>query len=249
MTDTDAGIPIVPAPWTLTGVTSWTFLCSPLNPQVSLPRGWAAPNEADALSDGTFVGGPSGIMVVRYGASPAGPYDELIYIPGRWKDANGKTGFRISRIYVSTLVSVENGRKNWNIPKHLANFDFVQEGKQTRLSVKLPESTEPFFDALFSPLPTLFALPASTSILGQYMQVIQPPLPASPDERGVIATTSHTAITPILKGSVKLASLKGNMSDGMLANGIDFPAVVPWRFGFQMLDGTTEFGLPEVYSP
>ncbi|KAG9012719.1 hypothetical protein FRB93_001272 [Tulasnella sp. JGI-2019a] len=81
------------------------------------------------------------------------------------------------------------------------------------------------------------------------MQVIQPPLPASPDERGVIATTSHTAITPILKGSVKLASLKGNMSDGMLANGIDFPAVVPWRFGFQMLDGTTEFGLPEVYSP
>ncbi|KAG8890188.1 hypothetical protein FRB98_000516 [Tulasnella sp. 332] len=241
-------IPQIPAPWTLTGVTSWTFLCSPLSPKVSFPSGWANANEADALADGTFVGGPSGIMIIRYGASPAGPYDELLYIPGRWTDASGQTGFRVTRIYVSSLVSVENGRKNWNIPKHLANFDFTPEGKNTHVRVTVPGYQQPFFDAVLSPVPALFNIPASTGILGQYMKMIQPPLPASPEEQGVVATTSHASVTPVLQGSTRLYTLKYNMHDGKLTNGFDFPAIAPWRLGFQISDGTTEFGLPEFYT-
>jgi hypothetical protein len=58
--------------------------------------------------------------------------DELIYIPGRWKYADGSVAFRITRIYVSSKESTENGeriptksqrethdkagRRNWNIP-------------------------------------------------------------------------------------------------------------------------------------
>lgn len=35
--------------------------------------------------------------------------DELIYIPGRWKYPDGSSGFRITRIYVSSKASTENG--------------------------------------------------------------------------------------------------------------------------------------------
>ncbi|KAG8890187.1 hypothetical protein FRB98_000515 [Tulasnella sp. 332] len=255
MTSSDT-IPQKPAPWNLTGITSWTFLCSPLSPKVSFPSGWAATNEADALADGTFIGGPSCIMasMIRYGDSPAGQYDELLYIPGRWTDSSGKTGFRVTRIYVSNLISVENGRKNWNIPKYLANFDFTQEGKSIRVAVTIPGYQQPFFNAVLSPVPTLFGIPISTGILGQYMKaslssMLQPPLPAgSPEKKGVVATTSHASSIPVFRGTTTLVTLKSNMHDGKLANGFDFPAVVPWRLGFQMSNGTTDLGVSEMYT-
>jgi hypothetical protein len=55
------------------------------------------------------------VMIIRYEETDVGPYDELIFIPGR--AANPKTGkkeMRISNIYVSTDASVWNGRRNWS---------------------------------------------------------------------------------------------------------------------------------------
>lgn len=37
--------------------------------------------------------------------------DELIYIPGNWKYADGTTGLRITRIYVSSKESTQNGKR------------------------------------------------------------------------------------------------------------------------------------------
>ena len=56
-----------------------------------------------------------------YAASPVGPYRELLFIPGA-----ARCGRRmlptITKIYVSTQASVDNGRANWGIPKELAAF-------------------------------------------------------------------------------------------------------------------------------
>jgi hypothetical protein len=38
--------------------------------------------------------------------------DELLYIPGRWKYPDGSIGFRVTRIYVSSKASTENGKNN-----------------------------------------------------------------------------------------------------------------------------------------
>lgn len=51
----------------------------------------------------------------------AGPYDELLVIPGRFKTpsnvgqaAQESASLRISRIYVSNLETTYAGRRNWN---------------------------------------------------------------------------------------------------------------------------------------
>ncbi|KAF9460005.1 hypothetical protein BDZ94DRAFT_1198552, partial [Collybia nuda] len=77
------------------------------------------------------IGGPGSIQVrvpflfqvASYTDSPVRPYDELVYTPGRWKYANDSFAFRITRIYVSSKKSTENGRRHWNIPEQLVVFD------------------------------------------------------------------------------------------------------------------------------
>lgn len=89
---------------------------------------------ADGLSDhlpqflrGRFAGGFGAVMVVDYHTSDVGPYGELLCIPGRFH-VDGRRLCTISDIYVSTLASVVNGRKNWAIPKQLADISFEQTG-------------------------------------------------------------------------------------------------------------------------
>ena len=62
-------------------------------------------------------------MLVDYLKSNAGPYDELLFIPGKF-DFKGKKLDTISKIYVSSTESVVNGRANWGIPKEQAEFNF-----------------------------------------------------------------------------------------------------------------------------
>jgi hypothetical protein len=73
-------------------------------------------------------------MLLDYTSSDVGPYRELLYIPGIL--ARGmRPVWTISRILVSTLASVENGRRNWGIPKELAAFDWLKEGAGERVRV------------------------------------------------------------------------------------------------------------------
>jgi len=60
-------------------------------------------------------------MLVDYAESPAGPYQELLFIPGTF-NFQGERHPSISRIFVSTLDSVVNGRRNWGIPKDRCDF-------------------------------------------------------------------------------------------------------------------------------
>ncbi|MBO0932559.1 acetoacetate decarboxylase family protein [Fibrella aquatilis] len=66
------------------------------------------------------------VMLVDYKTSNVGPYRELLFIPGLFS-IRGRTTFSISKIYVSTQVSVDNGIENWGIPKEQADFDIIHE--------------------------------------------------------------------------------------------------------------------------
>jgi hypothetical protein len=82
----------------------------------------SAPPPWTLRGDAAAVLYPRGILAfLRYHASNVGPYDELLWLepfrrgPGGWRH-------RITRIFVSSEASVQNGRANWGLPKELATF-------------------------------------------------------------------------------------------------------------------------------
>lgn len=101
----------IPAPWTCKCETYWLFLWLPH----ALPPGIYDPLDAptsNTTSD-EFKGGLGMIQVVRYLDTPAGPYDELLIIPGNYGVPGGlqkgKSRLRISRIYVSQKQTCYSG--------------------------------------------------------------------------------------------------------------------------------------------
>ena len=102
-----------PAPWSLTGRGYIVLLRS--------PRDAAATGTPDALATAKRSG-PALMMFVDYATSGVGPYRELLYIPGRFREGDGHH-WSITRIVVSSEASVRAGRANWGIPKELADFD------------------------------------------------------------------------------------------------------------------------------
>lgn len=213
--NSSAPIELAPAPWTLKGtVYSITFV--PLS--TDLPTKAFPPLERryNSAIEGEYIGILGQIQIIRYTDSPVGPYDELLIVPGFFKynytDPNGKTeerkNVRVSRIYVSQKYTCWNGRTNWNIPKHLARFDWV-EGKNGETSVKIyPHDTtgdpfeskpaeKPWFQATFKPtLPV--GLPFSTDLyklVGVDTLLAQPPLPIGNNTYGELPGTDYWAAT------------------------------------------------------
>lgn len=101
------------------------------------------------------------VMLVNYQTSPVGPYGELLFIPGMFH-FKGKYYWHISKIYVSSLDSVMNGRENWGIPKELAEFEF-NDLDQGNKSIKVKVNGEMIFSCQFKD--KTFGFPLSTSIL------------------------------------------------------------------------------------
>ncbi len=77
-----------------------------------------------------FVGGLGAIMFVNYKSSNVGPYYELLFIPGDFQ-YKGEHYKKITKIYVSSQLSLQEGRKNWGIPKELAEFEWKSQGDVT----------------------------------------------------------------------------------------------------------------------
>lgn len=112
----------VPAPWSLTGsgyIILITLRESFVTQSCFVPESLA----------GSFSGGIGTIMLVDYVSSDAGPYKEILFIPGRFS-FQGRNLFSITKIYVSTMNSVVNGIRNWGIPKELAQFNISQTGNE-----------------------------------------------------------------------------------------------------------------------
>lgn len=131
----DPNVAVIPAPWQLTG--EGFILVYQFSRTFIRRSDFIAASLADH-----FVGGPSVVILVNYHTSNAGPYQELLFIPGlfsyrrRWVSS-------ITRIYVSTQVSVVNGRRNWGIPKQLGDFDWRQ-GEHGQEQVTVSHNGHPF---------------------------------------------------------------------------------------------------------
>jgi hypothetical protein len=92
-----------------------------------------------------YRGGIGSVMLVDYEQSPVGPYQELLFIPGRFQFGRRRY-YMVTQIYVSTQVSVENGQENWGIPKQLAQFHFETVDERVKqFTVGLND--QPFFHA------------------------------------------------------------------------------------------------------
>ena len=121
-------VPLAPAPWHLKGSG---YVLALRMPRDLLDNPSFIP---DSLQ-GSRKGNLAYVMFVDYIESDAGPYHELLYIPGTFR-FNQSRNLSITRIYVSTWDSVVNGRNNWGIPKNRCNFavDYGKEQDNIRLT-------------------------------------------------------------------------------------------------------------------
>lgn len=144
-----------------------------------------------------YRGGLGAVMFVNYRSSDVGPYFELLFIPGDFQYA-GKTYKKITKIYVSSQKSVEEGIRNWAIPKEYAQFDWKKTDGRTAIEVRTEKGS-----VLRTVLrEKFFSFPVSTSLFPFTL------LQKSPD--------AFLATRFIGKGSAKIAGLEFFESDPSL---------------------------------
>jgi hypothetical protein len=147
-------VPLAPAPWSLTG-TGYILL-------MKLPAAVLDdPRHTPTSLRGQRRGGLSMVMLVDYENSAVGPYRELLYIPGKFAFGT-KVYQSITRIYVSSMESVVNGRINWGIPKDRCDFDY-QYGADGHDRLEASLNGRPF--ARFAFKAGGWRLPFSTAIV------------------------------------------------------------------------------------
>ena len=118
---------IYPAPWKLRG-NGYIFA-------FKFPKSLRGNRYFNSPLLGDSFSGFGAMMLVDYLESTAGPYRELLFSPGKFPFGEKKY-YSITKIFVSTMESVENGRRNWGIPKELADFSITPEGpRRERISV------------------------------------------------------------------------------------------------------------------
>lgn len=143
-----------PAPWTLQG--KGYMMIYRFSPEFVESKG-----RVPDFLQGKFAGGFGSVMLVDYASSNAGPYGELLFIPGKFHHKERKLN-TISQIYVSSMESVVNGIHNWGIPKQLAQFNFEDLGaKKERVTVSVEgENVADLTLSTFGP-----SFPISTSLM------------------------------------------------------------------------------------
>lgn len=222
------------------------------------------------------LGGLAMVELFRYTESPVGPYDEIILTPGFHEyTVEGKDGKRIkkkntrvTRIYVSQKHTCWNGRKNWNIPKHLAQFEWTTnpDGSETvRVfphdtnadATEATASTIPFFTATIKPVPYVPAFPMSLKplkYLGLDVTLVGPPLPQGNGSQGELPGTDRwCAIHPgISTPRAMLASFDMKQPDhgldpeeakvkGLSTEENFWPGLGRWQYGVKMENATVDF--------
>lgn len=210
-------LPLAPPPWTCKAtvyVLSFYHSASTALPLdiVYDPLELHTSSFSSEKETGKFVGGLGFAQIVRYSESPVGTYDELTILPGFFSrvGSDGKTtkDSRITGIWVSQEATLLNGRRNWNIPKHLARFKFTPTDASKSSPVKVevyrsdPSATRPFFSATIHPISYLPAFPMSSSwlsYLGISTAILQPPLPEGDPADVVVGTKDWKRSFPVLK--------------------------------------------------
>ncbi|KAF5344740.1 hypothetical protein D9758_015297 [Tetrapyrgos nigripes] len=245
-------LPVAPAPWELSVSEGWVFVTPPILSSDFLPPGFANPLEATVeRKSGAMIPDIGLIILVRYSETPVDPYDELIWIPGKWAYDTDDKGFRITNIYVSSNASVINGRRNWNIPKHVAKFDWQTSALGVTTVSVSSSGGKPFFSAQLLPTTLPIPIEVNSTLTGDYLTLIQPPLPAgnttsAPAEIGTDEWVSFLLNTKTK--TVAANTIIGNLPGGKLGDGVLYPNIAPLLPVGAKISGTLEFPVPEVLS-
>ena len=141
------------------------------------------------------------------------------------------------------------GRKNWNVPKAVAHFEFTPNPKATspdhlpytKISLSSPEDPEhPFFainiiPSRFLPKPWF---PYRSSWTPLDTSLVQPPLPESPTwrEDGQVGTNHWWAIDPLMSGKGTVIWGKGGLEGGKYGDDVGMPNINPWKMGLWLKD-------------
>ncbi|HOT46051.1 MAG TPA: acetoacetate decarboxylase family protein [Spirochaetota bacterium] len=161
MKKTNGSVPRLPAPWTLRG-HAFAFLVK-MPEDVLDSRCFVAPELA-----GRRAGRFSIFMYVNYSSSNAGAYHELLFLPAR-HEFSGSKRWTISKIYVSGMETLVNGRENWGIPKEMADFDsFVDSSGIER--VRASSGNSVFANMEFAPYGPSF--PVTSSLLPSFIRTL-----------------------------------------------------------------------------
>ncbi|KAL0932303.1 uncharacterized protein CTRU02_213256 [Colletotrichum truncatum] len=279
--NSSAPIELAPAPWTLKG-TVYSVTLVPLSDDLPTKAFPPLERKHASATDGEYLGILGMIQIIRYTESPVGPYDELLIVPGFFKynytDAAGvfeeKKNVRVSRIYVSQKYTCWNGRTNWNIPKHLARFDWTENGKgETTVKVYPHDTTgdenestpakKPWFQAKFKP-DLVSGLPFSTDlykILGVNATLAQPPLPYANSTYGELAGTDRWATTVpgqftdnASLGVFDLDQGDGDVENGQSTNAVGdeyfpnfWPGLLRFNAGIKLENATITFSDPVTW--
>jgi hypothetical protein len=181
----------------------------------------------------------------QHSESPIGPYDELVVIPGKFEYSkshggpNGKSvsekksNLRVTRIYVSQEKTCWSGWKSmshrlspnttsltcpdWNIPKHLAKFEFKELSNNSVSIFVYPREQgdsgapsklrlKPVFAATYKPISYVPKFPSSTNLfkyLGIDLNLVQPPVPQGPKEDVEPSETHQWTVVNSLERSSK----------------------------------------------
>lgn len=196
-----------PAPWTLQGrglIILARFPAQLLTEQSFLPDSLQASRR----------GRLGAMMFVDYVRSPVGPYRELLFVPGTVL-FGARRCRTISRIFVSTMESVVNGRRNWGIPKDFCQFQVEENAQSGLISVSASIDNKNFAEFSYTEgklgLPVNAALcPKSLLTLGQRWE--QNDYFYTPGARGKISTAQvknmrfdSTYFPDLTQGSMQLA--------------------------------------------
>ncbi|MEQ9366307.1 MAG: acetoacetate decarboxylase [Leptospirales bacterium] len=122
-----------PPPWDLAG-EGYIFPVL-ADRAYNLKHGFIADEDRDV-----YKGGLGAWMLVNYASSNVGPYFELLYMPGNF-EYRGKKYKRVTKIYVSSELSVREGIRNWAVPKEHADFLWQTDGAATHVEASIGGKT------------------------------------------------------------------------------------------------------------
>lgn len=150
---------------------------------------------------------------------------------------------------------------DWNIPKHLASFDFKEDKNGTTHIQVFPHdttgdvseaapSTKPFFRATFKPVPLVPSFPASLGLLkyaGFDLTIVHPPVPEGNGSQGELAGTDRwCAVDPgqsSRRTSIGWFDMRQADGGGDATGGFEnfWPGLKRWHLGVRMDDADIDF--------
>lgn len=161
----------------------------------------------------------------------------------------------------SSWFLVFAGRKNWNIAKSQAHFQFTpnphakkdNDLPYSKISVADPlDPDHPFFVAELTPsFMTSMGLPFNSAYVPMSLYMAHPPLPESLKwkEDARVGTDQWSTIESGMTGKAGVFWAKGGLPGGKYGDGVGFPDVSLWSFGTWLRDFKLDFPVGKLPGP